>query len=68
MCVYVYVCMYVYIYICIYTHNIYIYIYVYAYTYITRTRQNIMDVSRETPDATTKPKCCDLANILVPVT
>ena len=25
-----------------------------------------MDVSRETPDVTTKPKCYDLANILTP--
>ena len=24
-----------------------------------------MDVSRETPDVTTKPKCYDLANVLV---
>ena len=31
----------------------------------TRTRQTILDVSRETPDVTTKPKCYDLTDILV---
>ena len=30
----------------------------------TRTRHKIMDVSRETPDFMTKPKCYDLANTL----
>ena len=31
----------------------------------TRAHQKFMDVSRETPDVTTKPKCYDLTNILV---
>ena len=33
----------------------------------TRTRQKVMHVSRETSDATTKPKLYDLTNILVAI-
>ena len=53
---------------------LYIHIYIYMYIHIlwllnccsTRTHQKIMKVSRATPDVTTKPKCYDLTNMLVP--